>query len=349
MGKRLTIAGCISALFFVIVLFSYAKLNGPENNAVAINVKVVKNAAPDTKSSKPVLALDTALYKSNLLHLVHGKASSKWPVIAPLPLPGALLPFNRIVAYYGNFYSTGMGILGALPPEEMLTRLQDEAKTWQHTDPQTPVIPAIHYIAVSAQRLPGPYKKYRLRMPFTQIVKALALATKINAIVFLDIQLGHSTIQEELPVLEPYLSMPHVHLGIDPEFAMKGNAIPSSVIGSLDATQINYASEYLAQLVNKYNLPPKILVIHRFTKEMVTNYKQIITRPEVQIVMNMDGFGFPAKKISSYKTAIANEPVQFTGFKIFYKNDLLTPGYKALMLPEEILKLYPSPIYIQYQ
>ena len=30
----------------------------------------------------------------------------------PYPNPGALLPFHRIVAYYGNFYSTHMGVLG---------------------------------------------------------------------------------------------------------------------------------------------------------------------------------------------------------------------------------------------
>jgi hypothetical protein len=65
--------------------------------------------------------------------------------------------------------------------------------------------------------------------------------------------------------------------------------------------------------------------------------------------MDMDGFGFPAKKIDTYKSWIANEPVQFTGFKIFYKNDILTPLGRTLMTPQDLLKLYPSPIYIQYQ
>ena len=51
---------------------------------------------------------------------------------------------------------------------------------------------------------------------------------------------------------------------------------------------------------------------------MVTNYKDITTKPEVQIVMDMDGFGF-AKKIDTYNSWIAGEPVHFTGFKLFYK------------------------------
>ena len=70
--------------------------------------------------------------------------------------------------------------------------------------------------------------------------------------------------------------------------------------------------------------------------------------PEVQIVMNMDGWGVAAKKRDTYKQFIYAEPVQFTGFKLFYKNDTLTPG-STLMTPAELLKLTPQPIYIQYQ
>jgi len=160
---------------------------------------------------------------------------------------------------------------------------------------------------------------------------------------------GHSTLKEELPLLEPYLSKTNVHLGIDPEFSMKDGHVPSTKIGTFDAADINYAVSYLAEIVKKYNLPPKVLVVHRFTKGMVTNYKKIVTRPEVQIVMDMDGFGFPAKKVSSYKLAIVTEPVQFTGFKLFYKNDTLTPKLGKMMAPKDVLNLYPSPIYIQYQ
>jgi hypothetical protein len=211
-----------------------------------------------------------------------------------------------------------------------------------------PVQPALEYIAVTAQRNAGKDGKYRLRMPFSQIDKALELAGSINAILFSDIQVGHCNLTEELPVLLPYLKMPNVHLAIDPEYSMKTGAVPCTQIGSFDADDINYASDYLAEIVRTYHLPPKILVVHRFTKQMVTNYKNITTKPEVQIVMNMDGFGFPAKKIDSYKSCIANEPVQFAGFKLFYKNDIKSPPHK-LMTPEEILTLYPSPIYIQYQ
>jgi hypothetical protein len=81
---------------------------------------------------------------------------------------------------------------------------------------------------------------------------------------------------------------------------------------------------------------------------MVTGYKRITPLPEVQIVMDMDGWGFPAKKINTYNSVIWPEPVQFTGFKLFYKNDLLPPSTKMLS-PGEILNLKPQPSFIQYQ
>lgn len=289
---------------------------------------------------------DTVLFNNIQLHLVHNKPSVKWPVKTDYPLPGAILPYKRVVAYYGNLYSAGMGILGALQPDEMLQRLTGEVRKWEQAD-TLPVQPALHYVAVTAQPKPGTSGKYRLQMPDREIDKVLELAKKIDAIVFLDIQVGLSSLQEEIPMLEKYLRMPNVHLGIDPEYSMKNRQPPCTSIGTFDAADINYASSYLSGLVRQYNLPPKILVVHRFTQAMVTNYKAIQLHPEVQIVMNMDGFGSPAKKLDSYKGWISNQPVQFTGFKLFYKNDVATGGH--LMTPEEVLLLYPSPIYIQYQ
>ena len=301
-------------------------------------------AKPEVKKN-----IDTALYKALLQHLSDSDKSGRWPVRDSFPLAGAILPFNRIVAYYGNLYSKNMGILGELPKDSMLKKLQGEVAKWQKADTAIRVIPALHYIAVTAQGSPGAGNTYRLRMPFNQIDKVISWASEINALVFLDVQVGLSTIDKELPLLEKYLSMPNVHLGIDPEFSMKTGKRPGSVIGTYDAADINYVVKYLANIVRKNNLPPKILIVHRFTQGMVTNYKQIKLDPAVQIVMDMDGWGFPAKKISTYRQFIYPQPVEFTGFKIFYKNDTKKSGQAKEMQPEQVLKLTPKPIYIQYQ
>ena len=271
-----------------------------------------------------------------------------WPVKTVYPNAGAILPFSRIIAYYGNLYSTKMGVLGEYPEAIMLQKLDTEVKKWNVADPTTPVIPALHYIVVVAQGSAGADGKYRARMPDTEIDKVLAIAAKINAIVFLDIQLGFSTVETEVPLLEKYLKLPNVHLGIDPEFSMKGTIRPGKVVGVLDAVDINFASNYLANIVKENNLTPKILIIHRYTQKMVTNYKQIKTIPEVQIIMNMDGWGEQARKLNTYQQFIYKEPVQFTGFKLFYKNDIWVKG-TTMMTPTSLLKLNPRPLYIQYQ
>ena len=349
----LLFAACFTACFFMAgcTNSNAAKKSTSKEDTTAKNKQapMASAAAKPVEPPPPPPTLDTNLFNKQQMHLVHDSASAKWPVKDHYPLPGALLPFNRIVAYYGNFYSTHMGILGELPPDEMLKKLMSEVKKWQTADPSTPVIPAIHYIAVTGQGKPGKEGKYLLRMPFTQIDKALELAKKINAVVFLDVQVGQSTVQKEIPQLEKYLAMPNVHLAIDPEFSMKTGRRPGTIIGTFDAADINYVSNYLAQLVKKNNLPPKILVVHRFTIGMVTDYQEIALRKEVQVVMDMDGWGFPAKKVNSYKLAVGTKPVQFTGFKLFYKNDIKTKPWTKMMTPEEVLKLYPSPVYIQYQ
>jgi hypothetical protein len=294
-------------------------------------------------------ALDTTLYDSLVRKLANGDKTGRWPVKkAPYPLPGAILPFNRIVAYYGNMYSKNMGILGEYKPKIMLAKLQAEVEHWEKADTTTPVIPALHYICVTAQAWPGNKHLYSLRMPFKQIDSVLHMAESIHALVFLDLQVGLSTVQKEIPMLEKYLKMPNVHLGIDPEFSMKDGSVPGKRIGTFDADDINYVTGYLASLVTKYNLPPKIFIVHRFTKRMVTNYKNIKLRREIQFVMDMDGWGGPDLKKGSYKYFIGDEPVQFTGFKLFYKNDT-SVGPKRLLTTKEVLQLRPAPIYIQYQ
>src|SRR5882762_4566837 len=163
--------------------------------------------------------INHAQYDTLMKKLAHGDTTGKWPVKnAPYPLPGAILPYKRVVAFYGNLYAKKMGILGEIPPNEMIAKLKGEVRNWEKADPTTPVQPALHYIAVVAQGTPGKSGKFRTRMPFKQIDSVLSLAKKANAIVFLDVQVGLGNIRSELPELEKYLSMPQVHFGMDPEF-----------------------------------------------------------------------------------------------------------------------------------
>jgi hypothetical protein len=271
-----------------------------------------------------------------------------WPVQCPPPLPGSVLPGKRIVAYYGNPQSKRMGALGEYPKDDMLRRLKGEVTRWQAADPSHPVQPALHLIAVVAQGTAGKAGKYRMIMPDAIVSQVYGWAREVNAILFIDIQTGHEDIRTLLPRFEWILKNPDVHLGIDPEFNLiKSRKIPGTKIGTYDAEDINYASGYLRDLVKKYNLPPKVFIVHRFTRNGVTNSRRITLHPEVQIIMNMDGWGAPWLKRDSYKDYIVAEPVQYTGFKLFYHND--TKKGDPLLTPQEVLKLNPNPLYIQYQ
>lgn len=266
----------------------------------------------------------------------------------PVPiLPGALLPANRIVAFYGNPASDRMGILGELPPDQMLARLDAEVDAWRTADPSTPVRPALQIIAVMATGDPGRDSLFRLRMPQARIREVAGWAERRNALLFLDVQPGRSTVAAELEPLREWLVRPDVHLALDPEWAMSPNEIPGRRIGSMSAEEINYAIDFLADLVDRYNLPPKILVVHRFTESMVRDARKVRRDPRVQVVMNMDGWGAPAQKRVTYLDIVAPEADQFTGFKLFFRNDRRNGS--VMLSPDEILELTPRPVYIQYQ
>jgi len=275
-------------------------------------------------------------------------AGELWPAEAAYPNGGAVLPFQRIVAYYGNFYSTRMGILGEFEPDVVIEKLMEEKANWEAADPNTPVLPAIEHIAMVAQADPGADGMYRAMMPDEHIQKAHDMAKQIDGVLILDIQVGLSPLSVELPKFKKWLEEPDVFFALDPEFSMKTGDAPGDVIGSFNAEDINYTIDYMSQIVRDNELPPKVLLVHRFTQNMVQNAEDIRPTPEVQVVMVMDGWGSKSLKYGTYSHVIEPEPVQFAGIKVFYKNDLKPPS-TGLLTPEDILNLDPQPIYIQYQ
>ncbi|MDE2490163.1 MAG: hypothetical protein KGM24_04905, partial [Elusimicrobia bacterium] len=268
------------------------------------------------------------------------------PYAAPrviAPPAGALLPWRRIVTYYGNPMSARMGILGQMPPEQMMDALAAQAEEWRRADPRTPVQPGLELVATVADGKPGPSGLYRTRMPDAMIRRVIGEARSRGWITILDVQVGRAKVKDEVERLVPYLRSPDVHLALDPEFDMPPGGVPGRRIGTMDASEINDAIAIVAPLVTRYGLPPKILLVHRFTDRMVVHHDRIRRDPRVQVVMVMDGYGIPALKRMIYRVEIRREPVQYAGIKLFYKND------KPLMSAKEVLSLQPGPSVIIYQ
>ena len=265
------------------------------------------------------------------------------PDSLPDVAPGSLFPGCRVVSYYGNPLSRRMGILGELKPDEMMARLEKQAAAYAKADSSTHVIPALELIAVVAQAGPGRDSMYRARMADTLIKRVAGWAKEKGWLLILDVQVGHSDVKREVGWIMKYMLEPNVHLALDPEFDMPGKQKPGTIIGRTSAEDINWTIDTLAKVVEANDLPPKMLIVHRFTRSMVQDSERIEPDPRVQVVIDMDGFGPPRLKQDSYEHYIRRFPVQFAGFKLFYKND------KPVMTPEQVLSLDPIPFFIMYQ
>src|ERR1051326_891770 len=224
MSRRVVFAALFSAAF-VSALFAVApqaKAQAKTGHPSTRGASHAAAAASDEDTAHTRLltgrnAHDNTSYASAIR--AGTRAEAKWPA-PPAALPGALFPGRRVVAFYGNPLAKKMGVLGENPVNEMLAKLDQTVAEWRKADPSVPVQPALHLIAVVAQGAPGRDGMYRLRMDTSLINKVYGWAQQKKALLFLDIQVGHSTLQAELPRLLPFLARPDVHLGIDAEFSM---------------------------------------------------------------------------------------------------------------------------------
>ncbi|MEO5815918.1 MAG: hypothetical protein ABIT20_11630 [Gemmatimonadaceae bacterium] len=329
--------------------------SGPVNAPIAGTtvVPVTAASAPNVKDTAAIVGEMPKRSRRDSVALASmtkpdSVLDAKWPVKGPASAPGALLPANRIVAFYGNPLEKRMGALGEYPKETMLQMLDKEVQRWAKADPSHPVIPALHMVVTTAQGAPGKNGLYRLRMRDSLVDAIYGWAKEKKGIFFVDIQLGKDNVENEVPRLRRWLENPDVHMAVDPEFAMAASgAVPGTKIGTMDAKAINWVINFMDGIVKEKNLPPKILVVHRFTRKMVSNSKDIRPTANVQVVMDMDGWGPPWLKFDSYHDYVKAEPVQYTGFKLFFHND--TKKGDALLTPAEVLRLHPRPLYIQYQ
>ena len=262
----------------------------------------------------------------------------------PAELPGGgrqILPTHRVVAYYGAPGDPRLGILGAGPPDQVARQLERQAARYRFAG--RPVLPAMELIATVATSSPGADGLYRARQPAAVVRSYLRAARRAGALLILDLQPGRSDFMTEARVYEPFLREPDVSLALDPEWHLAPGQVPGQQIGSTDAGAINEVSAYLARIVAAERLPQKLLIVHRFTSDMIQQPNRIVLRSGLAITINIDGFGDQANKIAKYRVLSKSAPSTYYGFKLFYQQDL------QLMTPKQVMKLRPSPALIVYQ
>ncbi|TYS16570.1 hypothetical protein FZC78_11265 [Rossellomorea vietnamensis] len=250
---------------------------------------------------------------------------------------------HRIVSYYGHPNSVNMGILGEHSPEVFMDKLLEQTKAYSELDPERPAIPAIELISTVAQRSPGEDGDYIVPTPDEAIEEYAQLAEEHNALLILDVQLAGDTVMNQVKSLEKYLKMPHVHLAIDTEFQVKEGQVPGVDLGTVDGEKIQEAIKYVSDLTEENGLPDKFVIVHQFAEKVLTNKDAIQPTDNVEVVLNFDGHGIAGIKRAGYNEHVQKQPIQYGGFKVFYKKD------EPLMTPKDVLELDPAPAFVNYQ
>lgn len=347
----LPIALLLGAIIAAVVVWEADHLARQEPQTLpAVQVMATSSPEPEAIAAAPTAAATEPAPASS-----SSSSTGPMPASAPLPAPsptpqlrsfveqGALLPSHRILTFYGHPHDPNMGIVGEYEKEELLPLLLAEAANYEAADPTRPVIPAFEVIATVAQRDPGEDGDYLLETDMDTIVEYANFAEANGALLFLDLQIGRSTVEAEVAKVRDILRRPYVHLAIDPEFAIRPGETPGIHIGEVTAEQILIAQQALAQIVREEGIPPKILIVHQFREDMIIGKSRIATVPGVQVVIDADGYGSPKLKTDSYAFLIREEPVGFPGFKLFYRQD------EPLMSARDVLALDPPPVLIIYQ
>lgn len=362
-GQTLS-AGLVAVLSLAVALLALqpAPRTGPSQNsateadpAVAGPTEAVDLLAPAVVATEDPATVSQAVPQdsspTSVPETVAAPEFAQAPVLAPAeaipvvaaPSEGPLLPEYRIVTYYGHPHDPNMGIVGEHAMEELAALLRAEAANYAAADPSRPVVPAFELIATVAQRVPGADGTYILDTDHETLRSYVDYAEAAGMLVVLDLQIGRGTVAGEIEKVRDLLARPNVHLALDPEFAVAEGEIPGEHIGSITADDILYAQQVLAEIAAANGVPPKILIVHQFREDMIAGKDQLAPYPGVQLVIDADGYGVSELKTAVYNFLVRDEPVEFGGVKIFYRQDV------PVMTAREILALVPAPDVVIYQ
>ena len=261
---------------------------------------------------------------------------------------GGLLMFDagfnrRLVAMYGHTSTPGLGVLGEQSPDEGVERLRSIAEGYDADG--SVVLPTFEIIATIASAGPGADGDYSAETARSEIRPWIEAAAANGIYVVLDLQPGRTDFLTQARMYEEFLRLPHVGLALDPEWRLKPHQVHLQQIGTVDAAEINQVAEWLAGIVRQEALPQKLLIVHQFRLDMITNRRQIETPPELAVLLQMDGQGPLASKYNTWNVLTREPDVgRFNwGWKNFYDED------SPMATSEQVLELTPYPAFVSFQ
>ncbi len=259
-----------------------------------------------------------------------------------LPRGGAaLFPHHRMVALYGHHSTAALGVLGEQAPEDAFARLEPVAAPFGADG--TTLLPTFELIVSLATSGPGPDGDYSAPSTREQIQPWLDAARAHGVYLLLDLQPGRSDFLTDARRYEELLREPDVGLALDPEWRLGPDEVHLEQVGSVDASEVNQVSAWLAEIVRQEGLPQKLFVIHQFQLRMLTNRDQMALRPELATLIQMDGQGSRSAKLDTYSVLTRGAGPWAHGFKLFYDED------PDIFQPADVLGLTPVPSFVSYQ
>lgn len=269
-------------------------------------------------------------------------------------LPGGgrrLFPDRRVVGIFGAPQDDELGALGIGTPAQAGRRLQAIARPYRKYGRR--VLPAMELLATIANAAPGADGLYRTRQTDAVIRRYLRAARRVDAILILDIQPGYADFLAETRALDRWLREPDVSLALDPEWKLPPGQVPGQAIGSVSFQEVNAVSAYLEQVIRRHRLPQKLLLVHRFTDDMLRPPGRLKQRRDVAVTVNVDGFGGREIKTQKYEGFADRPPPTrspqrssrfYNGFKLFFREDVPRP-----MSPRQVMALRPRPDVVVYE
>jgi hypothetical protein len=283
------------------------------------------------------------------------------PTATPFdPSVGAPLPYNRIVAAYGivggvpaNGAASTLDMLNAFLPQ-----LQQFGDQYAALDPIHPVKLGIDLVVNVIQPC-GAFPQWCASFADDATIQAYVdFCQQHNLLLFFDLQLGTEPVADAVTThLMPYLEKyPFTHLALDTEFHFpntpEGYAEAAGYpccLGWMDASEINWAINLLAQISLRQHLPRKVLVVHQWDPRVIHNKDQIRRSPNVSLVLQSDGWGWIDNKLGDYQVFVQQNLLEYGGYKLFLPHDGDTQFDTPLQSPQDVMGLFPQPLFISYQ
>lgn len=252
---------------------------------------------------------------------------------------------RRYVAFYGHPQAGSLGALGQQDgPAGTLDRMQPLLEAY--TADGYKVIPTFEMIASVAAAGPGEDGDYSTEWPHETFLPWIEFAAENGAYVVLDLQSGRSDFLSQAQFYEELLLHPHVGLALDPEWRLTDSQVHLEQIGSTSAAEVNQVVQWLGDLVRDNGLPQKMLIVHQFRHSMIRDREALESRPELQMIIQMDGEGSEQLKDNTWNAITKGTENNHWawGWKNFFVRDDGGPP-----TPESTMSKVPTPVFVSYQ